>query len=436
MALTATYMARFINLPDSTIFMDYRKILQRIYSLESSKIKLGLENIKALLSKIGNPERELKCIHVAGTNGKGSVCAMIFYIIKEAGYKVGLYTSPHLKKFNERIRINGHFITDREIVDYFLRIKPFITNQSFFEITTAMAFLYFKEKNADFVVLETGLGGRLDATNVVTPLISVITSIGLEHTELLGNSIEKIASEKAGTIKENIPIVAGAKGNALQVIKKIAKERNATLYLARKYPKINFKYIGGTFQQQNKDIALTTIDILKKYNLINIDNNQTIGSLKKTQWPARLQFISKNILVDCAHNPSGFEILKKELIIIKKQKNIKNFIFVVGIQQDKDIPMMLKTIKPLVSAIIFTNSRNEKAANPKKLLKIFNTLENQRFSVPRNFKKISPEINQNKSIKTRIIENPKKALNYAKKIADKKDLVVAAGSIYLVGELV
>src|SRR3989338_6683495 len=144
-----------------------------------------------------------------------------------------------------------------------------------------------------------------------------------------------------------------------------------SLFCCWNVPPIYLKLIFGYFLAKYK-VALTTIDILKKYNLINIDNNQTIGSLKKTQWPARLQFISKNILVDCAHNPSGFEILKKELIIIKKQKNIKNFIFVVGIQQDKDIPMMLKTIKPLVSAIIFTNSRNEKAANPKKLLKIFN----------------------------------------------------------------
>ena len=138
--------------------VNYRKILGHIYSLESQNIKLGLESIQSLLAKIDNPEKELKCIHVAGTNGKGSVCAMIFYILKEAGCKVGLYTSPHLKIFNERIRINNHFITDKEIVDYFLKIKPYITNQSFFEITTSMAFLYFKENNVDFVVLEVGLG--------------------------------------------------------------------------------------------------------------------------------------------------------------------------------------------------------------------------------------------------------------------------------------
>ncbi|MBI2658729.1 bifunctional folylpolyglutamate synthase/dihydrofolate synthase [Candidatus Woesearchaeota archaeon] len=398
--------------------MEYKKILKHIYSLESPKIKLGLERIQSLLDKIGNPEKKLKCIHVAGTNGKGSVCAMIFYILNEAGYKTGMYTSPHLKRFNERIRISEHFITDKEIVDYFLKVKPHITNQSFFEITTAMAFLYFKDKNADFVVLETGLGGRLDATNVVNPLVSVITNIGLEHTDLLGNTIEKIAFEKAGIIKENVPVVAGAEGKALKIIKKIANERNAPLIIAKKHKNIHFKHLQGNFQQQNKDIALTAIGALKERNLIKINQNQTINGIKKTIWNGRLEFISKNVLVDCGHNPAGFDTLKKELIIIKKQKNIKNFIFVIGIQQDKDIPVMLKTINPLISTIIFTKSGNEKAAKPKELLKTFK------------------RINNNKKIKAKIINNPKKALNHAKKIADRNELVVVAGSIYLVGEVI
>src|SRR3989338_597827 len=182
---------------------------------------------------------------------------MLQSILMESGYKVGMYTSPHLKKFNERIRINDDLITDGEIVKYFIRIKPYITTHSFFEITTAMAFLYFHEKKSDFVVMETGLGGRLDATNVVVPLISAITNVSLEHTELLGNTIEKIAYEKAGIIKENIPVVAGAKAIALKIIRKIAKERNALLVETKKYPRIEFRYLSGEFQQQNKDIALT-----------------------------------------------------------------------------------------------------------------------------------------------------------------------------------
>lgn len=398
--------------------MNYKGILQHLYSLETPKIKLGLERVQKLLDKIGNPEKKLKCIHVAGTNGKGSVCAMLFYILKEAGYKVGMYTSPHLKRFNERIRINDKFIADKEIVEYFLKIRPHLANQSFFEITTAMAFLYFYDKNVDFAVLEVGLGGRLDATNVAVPLISVITNIGLEHTELLGNSIEKIAFEKAGIIKNNVPAVTGAEGKALQVIKRIAKGRNAPLYLAKKHPEADFKYLNGKFQQRNKDIALTAINTLEKFHQIKINKKQIIKGTEKTQWPARLQFISKNVLVDCAHNHSGFEALKDELKTIKKQKNIQNFIFVIGIQNDKDAFNMLKTINPLISAIIFTKSRNEKALNPQKLSKIFN------------------KINKNGAIKTSIMPNPKKALNYAKKIAGKNDLVVVAGSIYMVGEII
>ncbi len=398
--------------------MNHKKILDYLYSLESPKIKLGLDRVQSLLDKIHNPEKDLKCIHVAGTNGKGSVCAMIFYILKEAGYKVGLYTSPHLKRFNERIRINEHFITDKEIVNYFLTIKPFITRQSFFEITTAMAFLYFKEKNVDFAVLEVGLGGRLDATNVAVPLVSAITNIGIEHTELLGKTIEKIAFEKAGIIKNNVPVVAGARGKALEVIRKIAKERNAPLFLAKKFDVVDFKYLNGDFQQQNKDIALTTIEILKRYNQIKINGKQITNGIRKTKWAGRLEFIEKTVLVDCAHNPSGFEALKKELSIIKKRKNVKNFVFVVGIQNDKNIQIMLKTINPLISTIIFTKSKNEKAANPEELLKIFNKL------------------NKNRKIQTKITNNPKNALNYAKKTALKNDLVVIAGSIYLAGEVI
>src|SRR3989338_4400693 len=399
--------------------MDYKKILDYLYSLESSKIKLGLRSIENLLAKIGSPEKELRCIHVAGTNGKGSVCAMLFYILKEAGYKAGLYTSPHLKKFNERIRVNDKFITDREIVEYFLKVKPHITSQSFFEITTAMAFLYFKENNADFVVLEVGLGGRLDATNVVTPLVSVITNIGLEHTGLLGKTIEKIAFEKAGIIKPNIPVVAGAKGNALKAIKKIAEQRHSKLFIPKKSgkaSKIKFFNLNGSFQQENAAIALTTVHTLKKFYSIRISEVDITNGLRKTRWNGRMQFISKNVLVDCAHNPSVFSILKKELLICKNK--FKKFIFVVGIQNDKGIAEMLAIISPLASSIIFTKSKNEKAANPEVLLDIFRGIK------------------QKNGAKAGIISSPRKALNYAKRTAGKNELVVVCGSIYVVGEAV
>ena len=393
--------------------MRHRKILQYLYSLESPVIKLGVDRIQNLLDKIGNPERNLKCIHVAGTNGKGSVCSMIFHALKEAGCKVGLYTSPHLKRFNERIRVNESLITDKELVEYFLKIKPHITSQSFFEITTAMAFLHFKEKNVDFAVMEVGLGGRLDATNVIVPLVSVITNVGFEHTDILGNTIERIAFEKAGIIKISVPVVTGAEGKALAVLKKIARERNAPLFLQGKHRRIKFKYLKGEFQQNNKDTALTTLEILKKYHKIEINDKTIIKGIEKTEWHGRFQFLSKHVLIDCAHNPDGMKLLVNEL----KKLKFKEFIFVAGFSQDKDVKGILKIIQPLTSSIIFTKSKNEKASNPAQLLRAFNSL------------------NKKNKINKLIIKNPKKALNYAKKISKKEDLIVVCGSIYMVGEV-
>ena len=401
--------------------MKIKSVLERLYSLDSSRIKLGLSSIHNLLSKIGNPEKKLRCIHIAGTNGKGSVSSMIFHALREAGFRVGLYTSPHLKKFNERIRINNSEITDEEIVNYFLMIKPFITNQSFFEITTSLAFLYFKEKKVDFVVLEVGLGGRLDATNVATPMICVITNIGLEHTEILGNTIEKIAFEKAGIIKNRVPVVTGAKGPALNVIRKIARDKESRIYLPKKYPSIDFPNLNGQYQQLNKDIALTTIDVMRQLNFISADNKTIARGIRKTRWKGRLEFISKKVLVDCAHNFDGFKVLKKELLKIKMEKKLDRLIFVVGIQKTKDVKSMLKQINPLAACIIFTRSGNDKASEPKELLDAFKELNGEKF---------------NSNRKSFAIHDPKKALLAAKNLAGRNDLVVATGSIYIVGEII
>lgn len=398
--------------------MDYNQLLIHLYSLESLKIKLGLKNIKALLKKLGNPEKGLKYIHVAGTNGKGSVCAMLFYILREAGYNVGMYTSPHLKKFNERIRFNGNFISDREIVEYYIRMKDKITDQSFFEITTAIAFLYFRGKNPDFVVLEAGLGGRLDATNVVKPLVSVITTIGLEHTALLGNTLEKIAYEKAGIIKEKAPVITGAKGEALKTIKNTAEERNAPLILPKRHKKIKFDYLSGEFQQFNAGVALTAIETLKKYHKLKISGAYIENGLKNTKWPARLEFIGNNVLVDCAHNPDGVKVLTEELKRIIKKKEFKEIIFVFGALKDKNVGEMFQKIRVLKpKLIIFTEANSDRALGVQELEGIF--------------KKFNKYKAAQKSIK-----KPKAALEYAKKIAGKDELIVAAGSMYMVGEVI
>jgi dihydrofolate synthase / folylpolyglutamate synthase len=447
--------------------MDYKNVLKELYSLDNPKWTLGLERIEALLKKLGNPEKRLRCIHVAGTNGKGAVCAMISSILSDAGYKTGLYTSPHLKEFNERIRVNNNMITDKELVKYYLRVKKYITDQSFFEITTAMAFLYFYDKKVDFAVLEVGLGGRLDATNVITPLVSVITSIGLEHTNFLGNTIEKIATEKSGIIKENVPVITACGGKALAAIKTISNIKNSELIIINKNKikyhnlinkdfnnkkpnekikneisvkcknlneqknnekNIKNKMIGknyycsfdfeiyknlildnlmGKFQIGNAAIAVKAVEILKWNYNIKIDEKNIKDGLKNVKWPGRLQLIGKNVMVDCAHNPNAFRVLTKEL----KSISYKNLILVIGFSNDKDIKTVSRLIMPFVYKTIITKSKSERAAEPETIKRYFNK-------------------------NSLIIENPKKGLIYAKKIASKEDLILITGSIFLVGEFI
>tara|TARA_Y100000310_G_scaffold94955_1_gene92776 strand:- start:12649 stop:13878 length:1230 start_codon:yes stop_codon:yes gene_type:complete len=407
--------------------MNYNQILEELYSLECVKFKQTLANMKLLLKKLDNPQKNLKCIHVAGTNGKGSVCAMLSYILQDAGYKVGMYTSPHLKKFNERIRINNKLITDKEIIQYYLRVKKHVTDQTFFEITTTMAFLYFKEKNVDFAVIETGLGGRLDTTNVITPLISVITNIGIEHTEYLGKTIEKITKEKAGIIKKNVPVVTAAEGKALAAIKKISNKKNSKLIIINRnkikinynnknnigknnywnfdfngYKNIELKNLNGQFQALNAAIAIKTIETLKNNKKIKINKNNVKNGLKNTKWPGRFQFLEKNVLIDSAHNPSGFKTLVKELKNLKYNK----LILIAGFSDDKDIKTISKILE--TDKTIITKSDNFKAVEPKTIKKYFNN--------------------------SKIINNPKQALKYAKTITKDNDLILITGSIFLVGE--
>lgn len=400
--------------------MQYKKVIKFLYSLERFKgIKLGLESINSLLEKLGSPYKELKVIHVAGTNGKGSVCAMLSSILQEAGYKVGMYTSPHLVDFRERFLINNKKITKNEVIKYFDIVKKQYTNETYFEFITAMAFLYFKDKKVDFLVLEVGMGGRLDATNVVKPLTAVVTNVSLEHTNYLGETIKAIAYEKAGIIKENTPTVTGAKNEALEVIKKVCREKNSKLFLTKHYKKINGyfdvnKYknlklnLNGDFQLENAAVAVRVIDILNKCYGLKINKDSIKDGLKKTKWPGRLEFISKNILVDCAHNPAAFLELRKE---IKKLKlKFKRLILVIGILKDKDIKSIIKIIEPLTNIVIITKPKIDRASEPEDIAKYVKK-------------------------EHRIVEDVKKAFSYAKKIAKKEDLVLVAGSMYVVGEI-
>ncbi len=396
-------------------------MLDELYSHEHKGWQLGLDRIRELLLKIGNPQDKLKCIHVAGTNGKGSVCAFIDSILRNAGYKVGLYTSPHLIKFNERIKINGKEISDKEIVEYYLRIKKnsegIFFPSTFFEIATAMAFLYFAQKKADFVVLEVGLGGRLDATNVVKPVVCVITNVGLEHSDYLGDSVEKIAFEKAGIIKEGVPVVTGCKGKSLEVVKRIARERNAEVYFPLKAVKTkkglsigsydNLEIgIRGEFQIGNAAIALTAVELIK--DKLGIYKDSIRQGLANARWPGRLEFVKKNILADCAHNYNGMKVLAREIGNMK----IKDVVLVIGILKDKDIRGMMKIILPFAREVILTKPASDRAESPAALAEFVNGKDAFFFFFAED------------------------AVGIAKKISGKNRIVLITGSIYLVGKAI
>jgi len=384
--------------------MNHKQSTKYLFSLQHFGTKLGLANITRLLDKLGNPHKGLKVIHVAGTNGKGSVCAMISSILEKAGYRVGMYTSPHLKDLNERFLVNGEKISNKDIARLTAIVKKYREDQTFFEILTAMAFLYFKEQKVDFLVLEVGLGGRLDATNVIKPLVSIITNIGKEHTEYLGKNIANIAYEKAGVIKKNIPTITAANGKALKVIENVAKDRSSKLFLVNKKKNFTLSLNGG-FQQLNAAVAVETIEVLKRHYNLNITESHIDSGLKTAYWSGRFEYIKNNILVDCAHNLDGVKALVNELKKIKKK-----IILVIGILKDKDKEAMLKLLEPFASKIILTKAKVPRATEPKELAKYLK-----------------------KDHKT--INDPKKALKYAKSIAKKNDLILVAGSIYIVGEI-
>lgn len=375
--------------------------IEKVLSVERKAKTFGLENIKKFLRIIGNPEKKIKIIHVAGTNGKGSVCAMISSVLDEAGFKVGMFTSPHLVKINERIRFDNELISDgdfKQIADFIYETeKKNNINLTFFETLTAMAFIYFNEKKLDYAVMETGMGGRLDATNVSKPVISVITNIGLEHRDVLGNTIKDIAKEKAGIIKSNTTVVTSAKGKALSVIEKVAKKKNSGLIIAKRLKNIELN-LKGDYQIEN---ASTAFAVLKE---LGINKDIILRGLKKACWPGRFEFIKKNILLDCAHNPDGVKALVKSV----KELDYNNLIVILSVMKDKNIISISKKINNLNPKMILTKANVSRARDPRKISRFF-----KHFI-------ITPDL--------------KKAIAYAGEIAKKDDLILITGSIFLVGE--
>lgn len=328
--------------------MNYQETLDWMFSQlpmyqtqGASAYKKDLTNTILLANHLGNPEQDLKCIHVAGTNGKGSTSHMLASVLQEAGYKVGLYTSPHLKDYRERIKINGKEISKQFVCDFIGANKGFLEQNSlsFFEMSVGLAFQYFKEKKTDINIIEVGMGGRLDSTNIITPLVSVITNIGLDHTQFLGNTLEAIAFEKAGIIKRNVPVVIGEYTSETKpVFRSKANEMQSDVYFASElisevYP----SDLIGDYQEHNKKTVLQTLKVLQKTTSFQIHEENVKQGLQKvvknTGLQGRWQQLGANpkIICDTAHNEHGLKIAINQL---KKEKFAELHI-VLGMVNDK-----------------------------------------------------------------------------------------------------
>ncbi|MEK6681775.1 MAG: folylpolyglutamate synthase/dihydrofolate synthase family protein [Nitrospirota bacterium] len=431
--------------------MDYQDTINYLYDLQKYGIKFGLGNTIRLMSMMDNPHLRFKSIHIAGTNGKGSTAAMIASVLQEAGYKVGLYTSPHLINFTERIRASGREISEEKVIELTDELRSRLAavevsdckeekfTPTFFEFTTTIAFTYFAEEKIDIAVIETGMGGRLDSTNVINPLVSVITPIDYDHKEFLGDTISAIANEKAGIIKERGVVVSSPqRGEAEKVIWDVSLNKNARLLVVGKdasviekscgldgcrfdYKGINaeFKDIGiglaGRHQIINAATAILTLEVLSnlhKGGLFTKINEAAIrDGLKKTRWEGRLEIVSRKplILLDGAHNPSAARRLREFLQEILGNKKI---ILVLGILSDKDIDGILSELVPISEKIIVTRPDYYRAAG--------------HYELKDRIKRFGKD--------AIVINSISEAVIYAKEFAQSDTAICITGSLFTVGE--
>lgn len=380
--------------------------------------KADLNNTLALCSMLGNPEQHLRFVHVAGTNGKGSVSHMTASVLREAGYKTGLFTSPHLRDFRERIKINGEMIGREAVVSFVERyrsdwsqLKP-----SFFEITFAMALWYFHREKVDVVVLETGMGGRLDSTNVVKPEVSVITTIGFDHMQFLGNTLAAIAGEKAGIIKPARPVVIGVlPREALEVVIATAGERKAPLVESARYddplPKLD---LAGPFQEENARTALTAIDVLRRRGYAISNEAVAAGMGKVTQntgFRGRWQILGEKPLTiaDCAHNEQGLRMVMRELA----RYDFHDLHLVIGVSGDKDLAPVLELL-PKTATYYFTAADVPRALPAEQL----------------------QALAAEHGLTGECFPNVRKAYEAARLYAKPNDLIYIGGSVFVVAEVV
>lgn len=422
--------------------MRYEEAMKYITEVGNFGSNYGLERTYKLLEYLGNPEKDLKFIHIAGTNGKGSTTSMIAEILMGAGYKVGMYTSPFIEEFEERIQINRNNIPKEKLASLMDEVKAAVdkviedgySHPTEFEIITVLMLLYFKKENIDFGVIEVGLGGTLDSTNVITPVLQVITSISFDHTNLLGNTLEEIAGEKAGIIKSGIPtVIYPQKAEALKVIENKCSEMNSKLYIAncdnfkfenvvnedRPYQLLKYNNevdillpLLGEHQITNLSVAMTSIEVLNNINMTNILLDSIVKSIKNVKWKGRLEVLSKNpyVVIDGAHNIQGIETLSRN---IKKYFKYENLYLILGILADKDVQEMIKVIAPMAKKIY--------AVTPNSI----------RAELAEDLKREIIKYNEN----CEAYDDYKEAYLTAINDANENDFVLASGSLYMIGDM-
>ncbi len=434
--------------------MTYDEVLAHLEALQMHKIKLGLEAMQAFLEKVDRPETRLKFIHVAGTNGKGSVCAALAEVLGRAGYRVGVYTSPHLSSVRERFRIGSEYISEKTFAELGTRICHVLGDEqiTYFEFTTALGLLWFAESNVDLVVLETGMGGRLDATNVVTPLVSVITSVSMDHEAYLGDTLTAIAGEKAGIIKPGIPVVSGAvHPEVAPVIEAAGKARNTQVLLLGQdfdytvHSDKTWTWTGGKrlgnrkidglrccrsslVQPENDSLCLAVLQLLQDYGY-NVSGQQISEGLAQVKWPGRMEYFEQKYvpvtalgetrgqakfvryLLDGAHNTDGVRNLAKTL---GENFRYGRLVGIWGAMIDKDLRTTLGLFAPLVSTLIITQPEGERAATPEQVYAVLDVEQQQ---------------------KSQCVKKVDEALQAAQEAAEDGDLIVVGGSLYLIGAI-
>lgn len=425
--------------------MKYNEAMKYIVDIGKLGSSYGLERTYRLLELLGNPQDKIKVIHIAGTNGKGSTTSMITSLLMGKGFKVGMYTSPYLEEFEERLQINRVNIPKGRLGELMDKLKIAVdkvveeglSHPTEFEIITTLMFLYFSEEKVDYAVVEVGLGGRLDSTNVITPLVSVITSISKDHTNILGNTLKEIAGEKAGIIKEGVPVVIYPQADeALEAIKNKVKEKNTTVDIINvenaklleivngkeHYQRVsinrnNIKYdiklpLLGEHQINNLLVAIEVFFKVAEIENFNVSKEEIESSIKNVKWIGRLEVLKNNPLtvIDGAHNIQGITALVQN---VKKYFKYNKIILLLGILADKDVEDMVKTIVPLADKVYALTPNSERA------------------ELCDDLKKVVVKYNEN----CEAIENYEEAYNNAVNIAQDGDMILASGSLYMIGEM-